>query len=318
MALTETVTETISAHDVRATFYYMDLTDPSFADPVSFPSDQAERNNIAKLPGNKKPAISLDFVVKDISTELDKYTLDTHGFQYIKHKSKLSKDDFADDEKVRTIYYPESIDLIKRATGASYVHVYEHNSRGPVKPTQNKEIPMQCPCHFVHCDQSYNGAKTIALSRIPDKAFAEKAIQVHFAVMNVWRPVRTIYKDPFACAEGASVVDDTDLAPMPIQADDLLEEGWAVGPNKRHRWYFKYAQQPDEVLLFKNFDSEGPVKRIVHSAFIDPSNVDNYDRESIELRCIVVFNQDASGIGVVDEKESGVGGAGNAQGQVTG
>jgi hypothetical protein len=65
------------------------------------------------------------------------------------------------------------------------VHVYEHNSRGPVKPDQNKAIPMSCPCHFVHCDQSYNGAKTIALSRIPDKAFAEKAVQGHFGVINV-------------------------------------------------------------------------------------------------------------------------------------
>ncbi|KAJ4403642.1 hypothetical protein N0V82_010619 [Gnomoniopsis sp. IMI 355080] len=289
------VTETRSAHNVSATFHYMDLTDPNFAAPVSFPSDEAERKNIANLPGNKKPAVSLDFVVKDISAELDKYTIDAHGFQYIKHKSKLSKDDFADDDKVRTVYYPESIDLIKRMTGASYVHVYEHNSRGPVKPDQNKAIPMQCPCHFVHCDQSYNGAKTIALSRIPDKAFAEKAVQGHFAVINVWRPVRTIYKDPFACAEGASVVDETDLAPMPIQADDLLEEGWAVGPNKQHRWYFKYAQQPDEVLLFKNYDSQGPVRRIVHSAFIDPSHVGDDDRESIELRCVVVFDQSPDG-----------------------
>lgn len=96
MARTETVTETRTAHNVAATFHYMDLTDPSFADPVSFPSDEAERNNIANLPGNKKPAVSLDFMVKDISSEVDKYTLDTHGFQYIKHKSKLSKDDFAD------------------------------------------------------------------------------------------------------------------------------------------------------------------------------------------------------------------------------
>ena len=53
-------------------------------------------------------------MVQDISAQLDKYTLDTHGFQYIKHKSKLSKDDFADDEKVRAVYYPESIDLIKK------------------------------------------------------------------------------------------------------------------------------------------------------------------------------------------------------------
>lgn len=31
------------AHDVFATFNYMDLTDPSYADPVTFPSDENER-----------------------------------------------------------------------------------------------------------------------------------------------------------------------------------------------------------------------------------------------------------------------------------
>lgn len=41
--LTMAVTETRSAHNVSATFHYMDLTDPNFADPVSFPSDEAER-----------------------------------------------------------------------------------------------------------------------------------------------------------------------------------------------------------------------------------------------------------------------------------
>ncbi|KAI6280687.1 hypothetical protein MCOR28_009119 [Pyricularia oryzae] len=280
------------AHDVLATFNYMDLTDPSYADPVTFPSDENERKNIVNLPGNKKPSVSLEFTVKDISAEVDKFTLDDHGFQYIKHQSGLSGNDFQDDEKIQEVYYAESIDLLKRITGASYVHIYEHNSRGPFGPKHNLDIPMHNPCHFVHCDQSYDGAKTIALSRIPDKDFAEKAVQGHFAVVNVWRPVKTIYKDPFACADGVSVVDETDLAPMPIQADDLTEEGWAVGPNKQHRWYFKYAQQPDEVLLFKNFDSHGKVRRIVHSAFVDPAHINDYPRESIELRCILVFGQD--------------------------
>ncbi|KAI1868377.1 hypothetical protein JX265_007200 [Neoarthrinium moseri] len=282
-------------HNVQTTFHYMDLTDPSFSDPVSFPSEKEERKNIANLPGNRKPAVSLPFVVEDISHDLDKYTLDSHGFQIFRHESKLSQADFANDELVKAIYYPESIELLKKVTGASYVYVYEHNSRGPVKPDQDKNIPMQNPCHFVHCDQSYHGAEVIALDRLPDKVFAEKVIRGHFAIMNVWRPVKTIYKDPFACANPHSVVDATDLAPMPIQADDLLEEGWAVGPNQNHRWYFKYAQQPDEVLLFKNFDSEGPVRRTVHSSFIDPQHIDDAERESMELRCIVVFGQKPPG-----------------------
>ncbi|OBR04593.1 Catalyzes late reaction in the cephamycin biosynthetic pathway [Colletotrichum higginsianum IMI 349063] len=282
---------TMSPRDVQATFTYVDLSNPTWADPISFPSDEEQRKNIKDLPGNQKPVVSREFVVKDVSAEIDKFTLETHGFQYVKHQTKVSKAEFADDERVKAVLYPEVIDLVKKLTGASYVYCYDHQTRGPVKPNANKEIPTENPVHFVHCDQSYDGAKIIALSRIPDKSFAEKVVQGRFAIMNVWRPVKTIYKDPFACADATSVVDETDLAPMPIQADERVEEAWAVGPNENHRWYFKYAQQPDEVLIFKNFDSHGPVRRIVHSAFIDPEHAQGYDRESIEMRCIVSYDQ---------------------------
>ncbi|KZL77915.1 7alpha-cephem-methoxylase p8 chain related protein [Colletotrichum tofieldiae] len=307
---------TVSPRDVQATFTYVDLSNPSWADPISFPSDEEKRKNIKDLPGNQKPVVTREFVVRDVTAELDKFTLDTHGFQYLKHKTKLSKADFADDDKVKSVLYPEVVDLVKKITGASYIYCYDHQTRGPVKANADKNVPTENPVHFVHCDQSYDGAKIIALSRIPDKAFAEKVVQGRFAIMNVrvppinrisalwhhslviltmpwkvWRPVKTIYKDPFACADATSVIDETDLAPMPIQADERIEEAWAVGPNDKHRWYFKYAQQPDEVLIFKNFDSHGPVRRIVHSAFIDPAHAQDYDRESIEMRCIVSFDQ---------------------------
>lgn len=72
------------------------------------------RKNIVNLPGNKKPSVSLEFTIKDISAEVDKFTLDDHGFQYIKHQSGLSGNDFQDDEKIQEVYYAESIDLLKR------------------------------------------------------------------------------------------------------------------------------------------------------------------------------------------------------------
>ncbi|CCF45817.1 hypothetical protein CH063_03706 [Colletotrichum higginsianum] len=161
---------TMSPRDVQATFTYVDLSNPTWADPISFPSDEEQRKNIKDLPGNQKPVVSREFVVKDVSAEIDKFTLETHGFQYVKHQTKVSKAEFADDERVKAVLYPEVIDLVKKLTGASYVYCYDHQTRGPVKPNANKEIPTENPVHFVHCDQSYDGAKIIALSRIPDKS----------------------------------------------------------------------------------------------------------------------------------------------------
>jgi hypothetical protein len=65
-----------------------------------------------------------------------------------------------------------------------------------------------------------------------------------------------------------------------------------VKPNPDHRWYFKYAQRPDEVTLIKCYDSleDGRARRVPHSAFVDPSEEDKDGRESIEVRTLVFYD----------------------------
>jgi len=69
-------------------------------------------------------------------------------------------------------------------------------------------------------------------------------------------------------------------------------ETFTVKPNKAHRWYFKYAQRPDEVTLIKCFDTiDEPTvaKRVPHSAFVDEAEEGGYSRESIEVRALVFY-----------------------------
>jgi len=49
--------------------------------------------------------------VHDISGEIDEYSLDDHGFQYVNHESKDK--DFFDEEKIKSEYYPEIEQLLK-------------------------------------------------------------------------------------------------------------------------------------------------------------------------------------------------------------
>lgn len=53
------------------------------------------------------------------------YTLDNCGFQFSKHKS--SHTTFLNDDDVVKEYYPESVDLIKKLTGASRVELFDHS-----------------------------------------------------------------------------------------------------------------------------------------------------------------------------------------------
>jgi hypothetical protein len=73
---------------------------------------------------------------------------------------------------------------------------------------------------------------------------------------------------------------------------DHQRETWTVKPNgEQHRWYFRYAQQPEQVVLIKCFDSMSDciVRRAPHSAFVDEAHEDDATRESVEVRCFVFY-----------------------------
>ena len=54
-------------------------------------------------------------------------SLDTTGFQFYKHTSKHTT--FDDDDEIYRVYYPESIELIKKLTGASRVELFDHSKQ---------------------------------------------------------------------------------------------------------------------------------------------------------------------------------------------
>src|SRR5262252_6180370 len=72
-------------------------------------------------------------------------SLDANGFALLGHASAVR--DFFDDEEVKRVYYPEVERLVKQATGADRVHIFDHTTRrrvvgaadrkgGPRQPVQ--------------------------------------------------------------------------------------------------------------------------------------------------------------------------------------
>lgn len=71
-----------------------------------------------------------------------------------------------------------------------------------------------------------------------------------------------------------------------------------IQPNaSMHKWYYKFAQKPDEVLGFKQIDNFDKARACPHSAFVDPEFEDAEPRESIEVRAILAWPEDDSGLG---------------------
>jgi hypothetical protein len=87
-------------------------------------------------------------------------------------------------------------------------------------------------------------------------------------------------------------VPESDLVPSALIYPDRRGETYSVRPNPAHRWYFKYAQRPDEVTLIKCYDSldDGRARRVPHSAFVNPDEEDKDSRESIEVRALVFYD----------------------------
>ncbi|SPO06760.1 related to 7alpha-cephem-methoxylase P8 chain [Cephalotrichum gorgonifer] len=188
-------------------------------------------------------------------------------------------------------YYPEMEQLIKDVTGASRVFIFDNKTRhGPTNwhslGAGNQSV--RGPILRAHIDQSYDGAEALLKWLLPNEA--DELLKRRFQIINAWRPIKTIFKDPLGVADATSVAED-DLIPARIIYADHERESWTVKPSPAHRWYYKYAQRPDEVLLIKCYDSVREVaRRAPHSAFQNQRHVDDEWRQSIEIRTMVFYD----------------------------
>ncbi|EMR63916.1 putative methyltransferase-like protein [Eutypa lata UCREL1] len=272
-------------HDISASInYWKDPGDGSLPTPVNVSDDTVT---------NKRPTVAQRVLVRDITGEEAKYTLDKNAFQLHHHESTLKElDEFRDDAKVKAEYYPESAQLLKDFTGASRVFVFDHRTRcGPSNwhSLGKGNTESRGPLLRAHVDQSYDGAEMVLRRWFPDEA--DDLVKRRYQIINIWRPIKTILKDPLAVAD-SSTVPDTDLVAAAIIYPKFKSETWTVRPSEAHRWYFKYKQSPDEVLFIKCFDSKETVaRRALHSAFQDPDEVDSEYRESIETRALLFYDE---------------------------
>lgn len=138
----------------------------------------------------------------------------------------------------------------------------------------------------MHIDQSYTAAYQRVSYHLPLEA--PTLLASRYQIINVWRPIKTIRRDPLGVADARSVSDE-ELVPIGLIYPDRAGETCSVKFSGGHRWHYVNEQTPEEVLLIKCFDSEtdGRARRVPHSAFVDGERVGEETRESIEVRALV-------------------------------
>jgi hypothetical protein len=129
-----------------------------------------------------------------------------------------------------------------------------------------------------------------------------------FAIINLWRNIATepVLSKPLALCDSRSVAPQ-DLVVFEIHYEDRIGENYFAKHTDSHRWFYYPEMSRDEALLIKQWDSSGPLAQSegtradasdmsatstfsYHSAFEDPGTLpDAPDRQSIEVRCIVLY-----------------------------
>ena len=195
------------------------------------------------------------------------------------------------------VFYVKMVEMFKKVTGAAHTHVFHHrlcaakdNADGNGFNTSVQPYAMA-----IHSDLSRHAAEE-AFLWFAGNAVDAKFCKGRFMYINAWRNITT---DPIennhsaVCDETYLVSPDDNLASdLFIPGARLMQYGLSNQNAAKHRWYYFPKMQMEEVLLFKQFESDTalPGRMTFNIAFVDPTvRPDAPERQSIECRAFLCF-----------------------------
>jgi hypothetical protein len=217
----------------------------------------------------------------------DRLSLEREGFLFVKHETRVK--DFFNEAEVRSVYYPETQQLVKQYSGADRVLVFDHTLRSADSAVRDAK-QISAPVRNAHNDYTEWSGPQRVRDLLPDQA--EELLKRRFAVIQTWRPIRNpLEREPLAIAD-ARTIGTKELIPSARVYPDRIGEVYHCTFNPEHRWYYFPRMQRNEAMIFKCFDSvkDGRARWTAHCAFDDPTSPpDAPPRESIEMRTLAFF-----------------------------
>jgi len=232
-------------------------------------------------------------LVRDVrGTELEKgASLDVHGFQYL--KGSFTDIPFDDEEEIRRVFYKEVEDwMLSVIPGAKQVFTLNCNVRGI---DTNPNALMKASL-LAHCD------KTLETSRamLVEKFGAEEAARLsrsRVRLINFWRPIKEpVARNPLAVMDWRTLnfkdaSEGGDLNNVRRIRPTYENYALNISYNPNHQWYYISDQTPDEVLLFKCYDSQEEGNTALstpHASWDEEKNKDLPIRKSVDMRFFVL------------------------------
>ncbi|MGC2787765.1 MAG: CmcJ/NvfI family oxidoreductase [Roseiarcus sp.] len=220
---------TASLPHIQAALNYLAATGEkpvtyAYQPPPGVPWSTAEADERATIIHNLRPAAS-------------ELSLDDVGFQFLTYASAVKN--FWDEDEIRRVYYPESIELLKRVTGAAEVRVFDHTLRRRA-PGENdrstKPGVARQPANRVHVDQTAASGVSRLRAEYPDEA--DELLRRRVAIVNLWRPIKSPVLDaPLAVCDARSVKPQ-DLIASDLVYRDRRGETYNLIYNPGQRWFY--------------------------------------------------------------------------------
>ena len=256
---------------------------PTGEKPVTYLSDPGSRSAQRNAAYHE-----VEVTIRDARPAAQSFTLEREGFALATGASAVS--DFFDDDEVEGIYSREVERLVKQASGAAEVLVFDHTIR-VADDTVRSERKVREPVHVAHNDYTDRSAPQRARDLLPAER-AEALLQRRFAVVQTWRPIAGPVQDrPLAICDARSIAA-RDLVETDLVYADRVGEVLQLSHNPDHRWFYFPEMDPGEALVFKTYDSlaDGRARFTAHTAFAHPdAPADARPRQSIESRTLAFF-----------------------------
>jgi len=232
-------------------------------------------------------------------------SLENQGFELVTQHSKVKN--FRNDDEVVKTYYPEIIELVKNATGASKVIVFDHTVRQSSMTTKNvlkSKNAAASPVPRIHCDYTHEGAPKRLLQLAQGGSYTtkdlfqpgevEELLKKRFTFINCWRSIdgeNKIEQKPLTVCDWNSV-NMGDSFIYHLIYENRVGLNYSLDFKPTQNWYYYPFMEKEECLLFKVYESDSRRPRFVfHTAFDEPHQIDNpKERQSIECRTIAFFD----------------------------
>ncbi|KAJ7583609.1 hypothetical protein C8J56DRAFT_213735 [Mycena floridula] len=220
-------------------------------------------------------------------------SLDVQGFQWL--KGTFTDISFEDEEEIERVFHKEvEAWLLSVIPGAKQVFTLNCNVRG----IENNPNALNKASLLAHCDKTLETSRTMLV----DKFGAEEAARLsksRVRLINFWRPLKEpVARNPLAVMDWRTLnfkdaSEGGDLNIVRRIRPTYENYNLNISYNPGHEWYYMSGQAPDDVLLFKCYDSleDGTALSTAHSSFDHEKFQGLPTRKSVDMRFFVLDSE---------------------------